>query len=223
MKEKYEVESLFKILYSMIENLFQTKIGILHTDNGTEYFKEVLGIFFKEKGIHHQTTCVDTPQQNGIVERKNKHLLEIFRAIMFYTNVPRYLWGAAVLITSYLINKMPTRVLNYFTPLECFQKYFPESQIQSNRPLKIFGCTVYVHIPSKDRSKIDPRAEKYILLVMHLIKKDTSILIQKQGKLLFQWMLLFGKNNPFLKKKFSKGGEYRRRRKFLGCYFESPT
>ena len=61
------------------------------------------------------------------------------------------------------------------------------------------------------------------LLVMHLIKKDKSVLIQKQGKLLFQWMLLFWKDNPSFKKKLSSRGEHRRRRKFLGCYFESPT
>ena len=48
---------------------------------------------------------------------------------------------------------------------------------------------------------------------MHLIKKCTSVLIQKQGKLLFKWMLLFWKNNPSFKK-FSLGGEHRRRGKF---------
>ena len=47
-------------------------------------------VFLKEKGIHHQSTCVNTPQQNGIVERKNKHLLEVAHAIMFSMNVPRY-------------------------------------------------------------------------------------------------------------------------------------
>ena len=47
--------------------------------------------FLKENGIHYQSTCVDTPQQNGIAERKNKHLLEVARAIMFSINVPKYL------------------------------------------------------------------------------------------------------------------------------------
>ena len=46
-------------------------------DNGKEYFNEHLGNFFEEKGILHQSTCPDTPQQNGIAERKNKHLLEV--------------------------------------------------------------------------------------------------------------------------------------------------
>lgn len=52
--------------------------------------------FLKENGVHHQFTCVDAPQQNGIAERKNKHLLEVARAIMFYMNVPKYLWGEAI-------------------------------------------------------------------------------------------------------------------------------
>lgn len=65
------------------------------------------GNFLKEKGIQHQSTCRDTPQQNGIAERKNRHLLEVGWAIMFSMNVPKYLWGDAIL-TSYWINKMPT-------------------------------------------------------------------------------------------------------------------
>ena len=108
----------------MVENQFQTKICILHTDNGTEYFNEHLGIFLKNKGIHHQSTCRDTPQQDGIVEQKNKHLLEVARAIMFSMHVPKYLWGEAVLIESYLINRMPSRVLKYITPLECLKQIF---------------------------------------------------------------------------------------------------
>ena len=75
----------------MVQTQFQTKISILHTDNGTEYFNELLGNLLKEKGIYHQSTCADTPQQNGIAERKNKHLLEVARAIMFSLNVPKYL------------------------------------------------------------------------------------------------------------------------------------
>ena len=93
MKEKLEVGKLFQTFYNMIETQFQVKIGIFHIDNGTRYFNEFLGSFLKEKGIHHQSTCVNTPQQNGISERKNKHLLEVARAIMFSMNVPRYFWG----------------------------------------------------------------------------------------------------------------------------------
>ena len=75
----------------MIENQFQTRIGILHSDNGTEYFNEHLGEYLNDKGIFHQFTCQNTPQQNGIAEWKNKHFLEVARAIMFYIHIPKYL------------------------------------------------------------------------------------------------------------------------------------
>ena len=59
---------------------------------------------------------------------------------------------------------MPTRVLQYVTPLDYFKKTFPTSRINSDFPLKIFCCTIYVHIPSKFRSKLDPRAEKCVFI-----------------------------------------------------------
>lgn len=61
MKRKSEVERLFKDFYNMVENQFQTKISLLHTDNGIEYFNNCLGVFCKEKGIIHTSTCRDTP------------------------------------------------------------------------------------------------------------------------------------------------------------------
>ena len=85
LKEKSKVERLFKILYSMIENSFKLNLEFFIPIMEPNILRKSLDFFFKEKGIHHQTTCVDTPQQNGIVERKNKHLLEVSRAIMFST------------------------------------------------------------------------------------------------------------------------------------------
>ena len=58
----------------------------------------------------HQTSCTNTPQQNGFAERKNRHLLEIARSMMFSTQVPKSYWEEAVLTAAYLINRLPTRV-----------------------------------------------------------------------------------------------------------------
>jgi hypothetical protein len=137
LREKSEVEKTFKTFYNKIENQFQTKISILRSNNRTEYFNKVLNDFIQEKGIVHQSTCRDTPEQNGIAERKNKYLLEIVRVIMFSMNVPKYLWGDAPLIASYLVNRMPTRDLKYNTPLKCLKSKFPESWLNSDLPLKI--------------------------------------------------------------------------------------
>lgn len=75
--------------------------------------------YLTDNGIIGQTTYVNTPQQNGIAERKNRHLVEVVRSLMITTNVPVYLWGEAVLTAAYLINRMPSSVLNFETPISC--------------------------------------------------------------------------------------------------------
>ena len=93
------METIFKKIYTMVQTQFQKNIQILRSDNGREYFKNVMGQFFLEKGIVHQRSCIDTPQQNGLAKRKNKHLLEVARTLLFTNQVPKYLWGEVVLHT----------------------------------------------------------------------------------------------------------------------------
>ncbi|RVW57066.1 Retrovirus-related Pol polyprotein from transposon TNT 1-94 [Vitis vinifera] len=86
-----------------------------------------VGEFLAQEGIVHLSSCVDTPQQNGIAERKNRHLLEVARSLMFSMNVPKLLWGQAVLTAAYLINRMPSRGENstqeyQFWDLESFSE-----------------------------------------------------------------------------------------------------
>lgn len=111
LKEKSEVEHVFKKFYNMILTQFGTKIQILRSDNGREYFTTTLGNFFDAQGIVQQSSCVDTPPQNGIAERKNRHLLETTWALLFSTEIPKYLWGDALLHATYLINRMPSKAL----------------------------------------------------------------------------------------------------------------
>ena len=75
----------------MVQTQFQGQIQIFRSDNGKKYFNKNLGQLFLEKGIVHQSFCPDTPQQNGVADRKNKHLLEVTRALLFTTKVPTYL------------------------------------------------------------------------------------------------------------------------------------
>ena len=124
LKEKSEAAETFKKFYTMIETQFQTRIKILRTDNGREYFNKILGPFLIEKGIIHHSSYVDTPQQNGIAERKNRHILEVTRALMFSMNVPKHFWGDAILMATYLINRMPSKVLSYNSPHKNTLKLF---------------------------------------------------------------------------------------------------
>lgn len=73
--------------------------------------------FLDQLEIFHQTTCPDTPGQNGVAERKNR-LLEVSRTLLFTINVPKTFWFDAVQTTAFLINRMPTRVLGFKTPID---------------------------------------------------------------------------------------------------------
>ncbi|RVW64572.1 Retrovirus-related Pol polyprotein from transposon TNT 1-94 [Vitis vinifera] len=123
-----------------------------------------VGEFLAQEGIVHLSSCVDTPQQNGIAERKNRHLLEVARSLMFSMNVPKLFWGQAVLTAAYLINRMSSRVLKFQTPCQTLLKSFLTTRLISTVPPKIFGCSVFVHINQQHRSKLDPRSLKCIFL-----------------------------------------------------------
>src|SRR3954468_1905624 len=97
MKQKSEVARCFKDFTCFVQRRFDGQIKVLRSDNGTEYTNKELAAFLSGLGILHQTTCPDTPGQNGIAERKNRHLMEMTRALMFEMNVPKTLWGEAVM------------------------------------------------------------------------------------------------------------------------------
>ena len=66
-------------LNNMVQTQFQAKIQVLRTDNAREYYHNILGSYLLENGIVHQSSCIDTPQKNGVAERKNRHLMEVAR------------------------------------------------------------------------------------------------------------------------------------------------
>jgi len=66
LKQKYENVKVLKNFVVFVQTQFETAIQIIRSDNGTNFF---MTNFFVNKGIVHQTSCVNTPQQNSIVER----------------------------------------------------------------------------------------------------------------------------------------------------------
>ncbi|PRQ47582.1 putative RNA-directed DNA polymerase [Rosa chinensis] len=119
--------------------------------------------FFHSHGIIHQTTCPQTPEQNGVSERKNRHVLDIARSHLFSAHMPKYLWGDAILTACHLINRLPSSVLNGQTPYAALSNHVSVPSF-SNLPARVFGCVVFVHVPKNQRSKLDARALKCVFV-----------------------------------------------------------
>ena len=88
MKTRVELFSIFKKFHAEICTQFNTSIRILRSDNAKEYFCTPLSSFMSSHGILHQSFCAYTPQQNGVAERKNLHLVETARILLPHHKVP---------------------------------------------------------------------------------------------------------------------------------------
>ncbi|KAJ0666336.1 putative RNA-directed DNA polymerase [Helianthus annuus] len=164
LKNKSEVFSKFTSFCAMVKTQFKREIQILRSDNGGgEFVNNSMKQFCQEKGIIHQTSCAHTPEQNGVSERKNRFLLEVTRALMIESQVPKYYWPEALVTATYLMNRLPTRALNLKTPLQTFSEFHKPPSTLTLEP-RIFGCSVFVHLPKTDHSKLDACAEKCVFV-----------------------------------------------------------
>ncbi|KAL2231012.1 UNVERIFIED_CONTAM: Copia protein [Sesamum indicum] len=111
MKFKSQTLELFQKFCKLVSTQFNKIVQTVRTDNGSEFLSSSFQHFLQISGIIHQRSCAYTPQQNGVVERKHRSLLEIARSIMFQASFPRRFWGDAILGATYLINRYPTAVL----------------------------------------------------------------------------------------------------------------
>ena len=90
MKNHSELFSHFRAFHAEIHTQFNVYVQSLRSDNAKEYVLEQFQSFMLQNGILHQTSCVDTPSQNGVAERKNRHLLKTVRALLFQMQVPKH-------------------------------------------------------------------------------------------------------------------------------------
>ena len=120
-----------------------------------------------QHGILHQSSCAHTSQQNGVTERKNRHLIETTRTLLLHYHVPFRFWGDAVLTACYLINGMPLSVLH---------DEIPHSLLFVDQPLyflppRVFSCTCFVHILNPGQDKLSAKATKCIFLGFFRLQK----------------------------------------------------
>ena len=159
LKHKDEALEKFKEFKTTVERELGKKIKCLRTDNGGEYTSIEFNNYLKELNIRRQLTCAKTPQQNGVAERKNRHLAEICRSLLHAKNVDTRFWAECMKTTVYVTNRLPQPRLDFLSP---FQKLYDVKPTVNY--FRVFGCVCYVFIADEDRSKFDKKAIRCIFV-----------------------------------------------------------
>ena len=131
----------------------------LRSDNGGEYTSKRFKTYLKSEGVRHEHTIPKTPEQNGVAERLNRTLVESSRSMLLDAKLPHKFWAEAISTAVYLRNRCPTKAVKGMTPYEAWHGKKPKVE-----HLRVFGCDAYAHIPKDERSKLDSKARKCILL-----------------------------------------------------------
>jgi hypothetical protein len=111
MKNRFEVFTIYRDFAKMIQTKYSKAIKVFRFDNAREYRQIDFFTILKHYGTIFHTSCADTSQQNGRVERKLRHILDTVRALTNVASTPISFWGEAALTAVYTINRCPSPVV----------------------------------------------------------------------------------------------------------------
>lgn len=168
LSDKTQVQQTLKNFLALVSRQFSKQVKTLRSDNGTEFTS--MRKFFSENGIVHQTSCVGTPQQNGRVERKHRHILNIARALMFQGKFPIEFWGECVLTAAYLINRTPCEIHKGKTPYDIIFGSSPRYE-----ELRVVGCLAYAHNQKRNGDKFASRSRRCVFVGYPYGKKGWTL------------------------------------------------
>src|SRR6185295_15363780 len=157
--DKSEVQGIVKKFIRRAQNEFELKIKNVRSDNGSEFRNTNVEEFLDEEGIKHEFSAPYTPQQNGIVERKNRTLIEAARTMLDEYKTLDIFWAEAINTSCHAINRL------------YIHKYFgktPYEIITGNKPkvhyFRVFSYKCYIFNKKAKSSKFEPKADEDFLL-----------------------------------------------------------
>ena len=135
LRTKDETPDIIIKLIKQLQVRLNKTVRIIRTDNGTEFVNKQLSEFYESVGISHQRSVPRTPQQNGVVERRNRTLVEAARTMLIYSQVPMFLWAEAIATACYTQNRSLIHTIHGKTPYELVHNRKPNLSF-----LRVFGA-----------------------------------------------------------------------------------
>ncbi|CAN1221479.1 Retrovirus-related Pol polyprotein from transposon TNT 1-94 [Linum grandiflorum] len=159
LRLKSELSVILQEFVAMVKTQFNKTIKMVRSDPNGEFTTSTLHDFYRVNGILFQQSCPGVSEHNGLVERKHRHVLDMTRAILLQSRVPAPFWVEAIRTVTYLVNRQPTPTLGNISPFEILYSRRPDYS-----RLRVFGCTCYVLLPKKDRTKLSAKTVRCVFL-----------------------------------------------------------
>ncbi|GJV20289.1 retrovirus-related pol polyprotein from transposon TNT 1-94 [Tanacetum coccineum] len=153
LRSKDEAPALIINFLKMIQVRLKETVRRIRTDNGTEFVNQTLREYYEKVGISHETSVARSPQQNGVVERRNRTLIEAARTMLIYAKAPLFLWAEAVATACYTQNRSMIRRRHGKTPYELLHDKPPDLSY-----LHVFGALCYPTNDCENLGKLQPKA-----------------------------------------------------------------
>ncbi|GJR86154.1 retrovirus-related pol polyprotein from transposon TNT 1-94 [Tanacetum coccineum] len=154
LRTKDETPEVIKKFIILTQRALNATVRYLRTDNGTEFVNKTLTEFCESVGITHNTSVPRTPQQNGVVERRNRTLMEAARTMLIFAKAPMFLWTEAIATACYTLNRSLIHTLHGKTYYELLKGKKPEVNY-----FRVFGSLCYPTNDYDDLGKLKAKAD----------------------------------------------------------------
>jgi hypothetical protein len=159
LQEKSQTQDTLKGFLRRAQNEFGLRIKKITSDNGTEFKNSQIEGFLEEEGIKHEFSSPYTPQQNGVVERKNRTLLDMARTMLDEYKTPDRFWVEATNTACYSINRLYLHRILKKTSYELLTDKKPNVSY-----FRVFGSKCFILVKRGRKSKFAPKAVEGFLL-----------------------------------------------------------
>ncbi|GKE68637.1 retrovirus-related pol polyprotein from transposon TNT 1-94 [Tanacetum coccineum] len=163
----------------MIQVRLNAAVRNIRTDNGTEFVNQTLRDYYEQVGIFHKTSVARTPQQNGVIERRNRTLVEVAQTMLIYAKAPLFLLAEAVATACYTQNPSIIRRRHGKTPYELLHDRKPDLSY-----LHVFGALCSPNNDSENLGKLQAKADIGIFIGYALKKKAYHIYNRRTQKII---------------------------------------
>ncbi|GKD11460.1 retrovirus-related pol polyprotein from transposon TNT 1-94, partial [Tanacetum coccineum] len=154
LRSKDETPAFVINLLKQLQVGLNKTVRFVRTDNGTEFVNKDLTDYYESVGITHEKTIPRTPQQNGVVERRNRTLVEAARTMLIFSKAPLFLWVEAVATSCYTKNRSLIHTFHNKTPYKLVHDKKPDLSF-----LRIFRALCYPTNDSEDLGKLKAKAD----------------------------------------------------------------